>query len=160
MSKVFSGVDALIDVALGVMTVGSSSPHYRCKEAALRLRKKPEFLNVPALLRQIVHRIHLNLDVPEARWRVRGGSQENWRWKKNLVLRPREYVDEKTVERLIAAQSGEDWVNQVPTSSGLLNSSGEKLCNIDLVNKTDEHSYEFIELKYDDSTPLFAAFEL
>jgi len=101
-----------------------------------------------------------NLDCPDARWRVMGGSWENWRWKKNLKFTPRADVDEKTVEKLIAANCGECWVNQVPTASGLLDRTSETHCNIDLVCRVGEHSYEFIELKYDDATPLFAAFEL
>ena len=48
----------------------------------------------------------------------------------------------------------------MPTASGLLDRKSETHCNIDLVNKTGESAYEFIELKYDHATPLFAAFEI
>ena len=160
MSKVFVGVDGLIDLALGVQRVGSSAPHYRCKRAALLLRSRPASLKTPELIEQIRCRIQANLTSPEARWRVLGGSWENWRWKKNLTVTPRAVIDEKTVEKLIAADCGDCWVNQVPTASGLVDKTSETHCNIDLVSRIGEHSYEFIELKYDDGTPLFAAFEI
>jgi hypothetical protein len=160
MSKVFAGVDGLIDLALGVQRVGSSAPHYRCKEAALLLRSRPTSLNTPELIEQMRCRLQSNLTSPEARWRLLGGSSENWRWKKNLTFSSRAVVDEKTVEKLIATDCGDCWVNQVPTASGLLNERSERHCNIDLVRRVGEHSYEFIELKYYDATPLFAAFEI
>ena len=119
-----------------------------------------------------------NLNSENARWLVRGPSKENWRWTKNLKWSPRAEVDEKTIEKLISQECGPDWVNQVPTASGLLNHAGEKRCSIDLVWRIREAEYEFIELKYRDSwrireaeyefielkyrdsTPLFAAFEV
>jgi hypothetical protein len=160
MSKVFAGVDGLIDHALGVTRFGASIPHYRSKKAALAMRSCPASLNTIELLGQIRSRILGNLDTPDARWRTMGGSWENWRWGKKLKLTPRVSVDEKTVEKLIAADCGDCWVNQVPTASGFLDKTSETHCNIDLVNRVGEHSYEFIELKYDDATPLFAAFEI
>lgn len=160
MSKVFAGFDDLIDLALGVQCIGSSVPHYRTKKASLVLRSRPAALNTPKLIDQMLCRIKSNLTSPDARWQILGGSWENWRWKKNLTFTPRAVIDEKTVEKLIAAACGDCWVNQVPTASGLLDRSSETHCNIDLVSRVDEHSYEFIELKYDDGTPLFAAFEI
>jgi hypothetical protein len=160
MSKVFYGVDDLIDDALGVTCIGTSAPHYRHKKAALLLRSRPESLDTPKLLRQIMTRIHSNLADPQARWRTKGGSEENWRWEKKLDFSYRLHVDEKTVEKLVALNCGECWVNQVPTASGLMDKSSDRLCNIDLALKTAARCYEFIELKLDDSTPLFAAFEI
>jgi hypothetical protein len=160
MSKVFAGVDCLIDHALGVTGFGSSIPHYRGKKAALALRSRPSSLKTIELIARMRSEILANLEDPEARWRVEGASWENWRWKKNLKLTPRAVVDEKTVEKLVAAECGDCWVNQVPTASGLLDKTSETHCNIDLVKRTAENSYEFIELKYDDATPLFAAFEI
>jgi hypothetical protein len=160
MSKVFAGVDCLIDHALGVTGFGSTIPHYRSKKAAFALRSRPSSLKTIELIARMQSKILGNLDDPDARWRVMGGSWENWRWKKNLRFTPRTIVDEKTVEKLIAADCGDCWVNQVPTASGLLDKTSETHCNIDLVKKTADNSYEFIELKYDDATPLFAAFEI
>jgi hypothetical protein len=160
MSKVFAGVDCLIDHALGVTGFGSSTPHYRSKKAALALRSHPSSLQTIELIERMRSQILANLGDPDARWRVRGGSWENWRWKKNLRFTPRSVVDEKTIEKLIATDCGDCWVNQIPTASGLLDKASETHCNIDLVKRTAKDTYEFIELKYDDATPLFAAFEI
>jgi len=160
MSKVFAGVDDIIVCALGVTAIGTSSPHYRHEKAARLLRSRPELLDTSKLLQEILRRIQSNLEAPQARWRTKGGSKENWRWEKKPKFTPRAVVDEKTVEKLIAADCGDCWVNQVPTASGLLDKTCETHCNIDLVKKTAVNSYEFIELKYDDATPLFAAFEI
>jgi hypothetical protein len=159
MSRAYAGVDDLIDRALGVTDVGKS-PHYVHKTAALRLRLKPKSLDTPKLFQQILRRIQTNLAAPHARWQNMGGSEENWRWDKKLIFSLRQTIDEKTMEKLVALDCGEDWVNQVPTASGLMNKNSDKHCNIDLVHKTGERCYEFIELKLDDSTPLFAAFEI
>jgi hypothetical protein len=158
MSKVFAGVDDLIDGVLGVTAIGTRSPHYRNKTAALSLDSKPASLDTPRLFQKILSRIQTNLEAPEARWRTLGGSEENWRWEKKLKFTSKK--EEKTIEKLIAASCGDCWVNQVPTASGLLDETSETHCNIDLVKKTADNSYEFIELKYDDTTPLFAAFEI
>ena len=159
MSKVFAGVDDLIDRALGVTAVGKS-PHHVHKTAALMLRSRPSSFDTPKLFQQILSRIHLNLADPKARWRTMGASENNWRWEKMLDISPRRKVDEKTVEKLISATCGEMWVDQVPTASGLLDKDSDKLCDIDLVLKTAARCYEFVELKLDNSTPLFAAFEI
>ena len=138
MPKVFSGVDELIDTALRISHIGAA-PHYRHKQAALSLPSKPGVLNTPQLLRRIVSQIESNLDAPDARWRTNGASQQNWRWKQYTDYTPREYVDEKTVERLIVSQCGCCWANQVPTGSGLMDAFGEKLCNLDLVHRLGEN---------------------
>ena len=64
---------------------------------------------------------------------------------------------EKTLEKAIATVTNVDWVNQVPTASGLVH-PGDTHCNIDLVER-DGTKYSFIELKVDSNTPLFAAIE-
>jgi hypothetical protein len=160
MSKVFAGVDGLIDFALGVEGVGLSAPHYRFKKAGLLLRSRPASFNLYELIEQMRYRIQANLADPEARWRVKGGSWQNWWWEKNPTFMPRAVADEKTVEKLIATDCADCWVNQVPTASGLLDKASETHCNIDLVNRVGKNSYEFVELKYDDASPLFAAFEI
>lgn len=160
MPKIFDAVDEIIDRHLGTASVGSAAPHYRCIEAARALRRSPFGFSACSLLEEITAQLELNLRAKNARWFEKGASDQNWRWKKNTSLSQRVEVDEKTVEKLIAATCGSDWVNQVPTASGLVDSSGEKKCSIDLVHRIGEGEYEFIELKHRDSTPLFAAFEI
>ena len=143
----------------GVQRIGSLPPHYRHKSEPVAELPSPGRAEYSAVDWRSLPPIETNLECPEARWRIMGGASENWRWKKNLKFTPRLRVDEKTVEKLIARDCGECWVNQVPTASGLLDGTSETHCNIDLVCRVGENSYEFIELKEDDSTPLFAAFE-
>ena len=160
MSTVFAGVNDVIDGALGVMSVGTTSPHYGHKGAALLLRSIPSTLDTSKLLMQIQSRIQANLQKPNARWRTMGGSKDNWRWKKILEFTPREQLDEVAVERLIVSQCGDCWANQVPTASGFLDKWSDKRCSIDLVNNAGLNLFEFIELKKNKDTPLFAAFEI
>jgi hypothetical protein len=53
-----------------------------------------------------------------------------------------------------------DWVNQVPTASGLVSPTNDRHRNIDLVHRLAPGRYEFIELKLGSDTPLTAVMEL
>jgi hypothetical protein len=159
MGAIFEGVDDLIDVALGVRQVGTSVPHYRHRTAALVLRSKPTIFDVRTLLDAITNRLYQNWSAGQDR-RPRRASSENWRWEKKLWISKDNRSVEKICEKLIAEKCGPDWVNQVPTASGLIDGTSERHCNIDLVHRVGKPEYEFIELKYADSTPLFAAFEI
>lgn len=103
----------------------------------------------------------------EAKWERRstrrrhaGPSKQNWRFEKKLKISPHNTSAEKTLEKAIAAQAGPDWANQVPTASGLFNSTGDKLRNVDLVRRCGNAEYEFIELKVNSDTPLYALDEV
>jgi hypothetical protein len=106
-------------------------------------------------LRKIADQIENNWAAPH-----RTPSVENWRWKKNRGLRPENASKEKILEKRIANIMNINRVNQMPTASGLLNSTGGKLHNIDLAHRVSSDEYEFIELKWGSDTPLFAAFEI
>ena len=80
------------------------------------------------------------------------GKNEN-RKKKLEVRLEREIVG-------INWPDGEDWFNQVPVASGLINDRSDKRRAIDLVHQREDGSYEFIELKVDSDTPLYAAMEI
>jgi hypothetical protein len=153
------GIEELIDVALGTGHIGTTVPHFRHKTAALLLSSEPPVLDVPALLEAITNRLWQNWNLGQER-RPRRGSPENWRWEKKPWISNLNLSNEKRCEKLIATTCGEEWVNQVPTASGLMNRTRERHCDIDLVHRVAPSEYELIELKYDDSTPLFAAFEL
>jgi hypothetical protein len=159
MAGIFEGVDDMIDQSLGVMNIGTTAPHYRHKTAALRLTSKPSSFDAHALFERIVERMHKNWSDAQD-LNPRSPSEENWRWEKQLHISENNRSPEKRCEKEIAACCGEDWVNQVPTASGLLDGSGEKQCNIDLVHRVAPEEYEFIELKYESGTPLYAAFEI
>jgi len=53
-----------------------------------------------------------------------------------------------------------DWVNAVPTASGLTSPDGDRSRNIDLVHRISADKYEFVELKISSNNPLMAAMEL
>ncbi|PSH05041.1 MAG: hypothetical protein CXZ00_02470 [Acidobacteria bacterium] len=159
MSAIFHQVDNLIDRSLGITHIGSSVPHYRHKSSALGLARKPPLFCAQDLFQAILEQLQQN-------WKdgqlasPRKASGENWRWEKKLYISPNNKSVEKRCEKAIAATCGMEWVNQVPTASGLVNGSNEKHCNIDLVHRISPIEYEFIELKYADGTPLSAAFEV
>ncbi|HET7183076.1 MAG TPA: hypothetical protein VFI82_00215 [Terriglobales bacterium] len=158
MAAIFEGVDDLIDRALGIAHIGNA-PHYRHKTSALLLRSRPLGLNVPSLLDGIRNKLYQNWSLGQER-RARRGSAENWRWEKKTWISNSNSSVEKQCEKAIALECGDDWVNQVPTASGLIDGKSERHCDIDLVHRCGPSAYEFIELKYEDATPLFAAFEL
>ena len=67
--------------------------------------------------------------------------------------------EEKQLEKAMARELGPTWTNQMPTASGLV-TSGERQRNVDLVHRVGAREFEFIELKVESDTPLYAAFEI
>jgi len=155
MPTIFEGVDILIDQHLDILRVGTP-PHHRHRACLKRLNDKPENFEISKLLKGIASILKTN-------WEKNGrrrGSKENWRWEKQLYIRDANQSREKQLEKAIVAKCGQEWVNQVPTASGLTNSTAGKHCNIDLIHRLPDETCEFIELKYTCDTPLFAAFEI
>jgi hypothetical protein len=159
MAAIFQNVDDLIDQHLGVNHIGRTSPHYRSTTAALSLASKPAHFRSENLLEAILKQMRTNLTEGQLIC-MRRASSENWRWEKKLYISERNRSPEKMCEKAIASTCGDDWVNQMPTASGLIDDTSEKHCNIDLVFRNAPGEYTFIELKYQDSTPLYAAFEI
>lgn len=160
MLELFDGVDLLIDKALRITDIGKSPDRrYATKTCALRLRAKPYGFDVAELCGAILLQIDRN-------WRnsqgdtVRVPSRENWRLEKQPYIADNNGSYEKVLEKEIVGELGEEWVNQVPTASGLINSTANKHCNIDLVHVITPTEYELIELKCLSDTPIYAAFEL
>ena len=155
--SICKGIDGIIDQHLGVTDVGKS-PHYDHKTSCLRLRAKPPQLNPE-------HMIEAMLSCIESNWResprrqYAGPSLENWRFEKKMNMADHNVSIETTLERTIAKTTNHDWVNQVPTASGLWDGSSDKHRNIDLVHRLGPKQYEFIELKVESDTPLKAAVE-
>ncbi len=90
----------------------------------------------------------------------------NWRWEKSTKLGPGNKSHEKLVEKLVAYFLDETWVNQVPVCNGVIRKGKANAYRIDLVNQTDDVSYDLIELKYSNvgiggsNNPLHAAIEI
>ena len=143
---------------LGIGDDGPGQPRFRSKKVALSLGDTPPVgFNCGSMLDEILRQIERNF---LARKAVRPPSVQNWRFEKKLEISAENKSPEKTLEKTIARIAGPDWVNQVPTSSGLSTSSNDKHRNVDLVYRHDPLRYEFIELKVGSDTPLYAAIEI
>lgn len=159
MTAIFEGVDELIDRSLGVLDIGKP-PHHRHKSSALKLNAKPYRFDAHELCQLMLMRIEQNWTCARSEGIARIPSQENWRWEKQTYISAGNRSQEKLIEKGIAVDCDESWVNQVPTASGLMDSTSERHCNIDLIHRVAQNEFEFIELKYDSDTPVFGAFEL
>lgn len=88
---------------------------------------------------------------------------------RKLALESRPDIDvrnadpEIKLERAIVCthtRSPTNWANQMPTSSGFVGPRADKHRNIDLIHRCEDGAYEFIELKVNSDTPLYAAMEI
>lgn len=157
--NILAGVDDIIDRYLGVTEIGKTPPHYGHKESCLYLSKHqlPE-LDMLKLIGEIYEQIVCN--------RKDKMSKENWRFKLNSKISTKNESLEVGLERAIARifkaslSEGDYWANQVPTASGLVSHHNDRRRTIDLVHKCREGKYEFIELKVESNTPLYAAIEI
>jgi hypothetical protein len=159
VASILTGIDALIDQYLGLASIGSD-PQYHHKRSAHHLTAKPSSFDGTALIPAMLRKIEENWLEARLNGERRFGSRKNWGWEKQPYISDHNSSAEKVIEKAIARECDDDWVNQVPTMSGLLDGYSEKHCNIDLVHRLSHGQFEFIELKIDSNTPLFAAFEV
>jgi len=157
--NIVEGVDNIIDESLNITHIGKA-PHYRHITSCSLLKSHPPSFDAYNVICKAYDQIEQNFKHPNNRVHESGPSEENWRFKKIPYIDPNNTSPEKQVEKAIAKPVFKDWVNQVPTASGIVTSTSDKLRNIDLVRRIKAGSYEFIELKIDSDTPLFAAFEI
>ncbi len=158
MASVLTGLERLINRHLGLYEAGPEKCHQ--KSVAFSLSTIPRSFDAKSLIRLMLCQIEHNWSESRNGGSTRSASRQNWRWEKQLYISDHNSSEEKQVEKAIAADCGDDWVNQVPTISGLLDGTSEKHCNIDLVHRIEDGNFEFIELKIESDTPLFAAFEV
>lgn len=99
----------------------------------------------------------------ESNWSGRTPSKENWRIERQIELGPNNRSPEVLLERAIAilGERGllNDWFNQIPVASGLVNERSDKRAAIDLM-RYGGNKVAFVELKWASDTPIFAAFEI
>ena len=157
MGGILHGTYPIIDKFFSIGRVGKSTPHYQHKTSCQKLSDEPRLdIDRYDLVHQLFDRITANWRNAQ-RSKPRSPSGENWRFK------PRKcYVSkspEVQLEREIVKTSS-DWVNQVPTSSGLVSPYDDRVRNIDLVAEVKPCEFEFVELKVASNTPLFAAMEI
>jgi hypothetical protein len=158
-ANIIDGVLDIIDKRLNLFHIGKP-PHFKHRKSCFELKNTPSAFDANRLIFEIYEQLARNIKCPDNRFHSRGPSDENWRFKKILYIAKNNESKEKKLEKAIAKLPSPDWVNQVPTSSGLVSSSSDRLRNIDLVHRLKPRVFEFIELKIDSDTPMFAAFEI
>ena len=90
-------------------------------------------------------------------------SRENWCLERVTTLAERNKSPEVVLERAIAvvAENGslENWYNQIPVASGLIDERANKRAAIDLIEFSEDR-VAFVELKWESDTPAYAAVEI
>lgn len=159
--SIFSGVDELIDVALNVEGLGRA-PHYRHAKSCKQAISKMADINAAQLIVDMYTQIGKNWDSAI----YHKASHQLWRFEKKLDLAKANRSAEVFLERQIVSVSEADWpdvknwVNQVPVASGLVSAGADRRRAIDLVHKCGDAAYDFIELKINCDTSLYAAMEI
>lgn len=157
--SILHGVNKLIDSSLGLKNVGKP-PQYKHKESCKNLK----YLNatvLPVLVGEIYEKIQNNWENSK-----HYKSDENWRLIPQRRISKNNDSPEVRLERDIVNipdtiwPEVENWFNQVPVASGLVDRQADGSRRIDLVHKCNDNAYEFIELKVASNTPLYAAMEI
>ena len=151
--SIFEGSDTLIHRALGL----GQGHHLKQKSTCQRLNSRKDVNNsIPTLVSNVYRQI-------ESNWSGRIPSQENWRLERQTTLAPNTKSPEVVLERAIAilGEKGvlEEWYNQIPVASGLVNDRVDKRAAVDLLRLRD-NCVDLVELKWGSDTPAFAAFEI
>jgi hypothetical protein len=88
-------------------------------------------------------------------------SRQNWRFERITNIDPANESPETKLEKALARFGGDEWANQVPSASGLFKSTPATKKNIDIAHRREsDDSFDFVELKIESDTPLYAAFEI
>lgn len=160
-NSILTGVDALIN---SYFFAGERFTKYRYEHKrscnALSVAQ-PESFNGTALISVIYGQIEKNLSNRPAR----APSSENWKIRSERTannIRPssENKSAEVTLERAIAQRWPEKWTYQMPIASGLIDHKSDKRRSIDLVCLGDNGCFDFVELKLESDTPLYAAMEI
>ena len=152
----FAGLPETVDQVLGVSKFTS-------KSALRELNRRGIDARASTLSRAL-------FDLLDRNWALglgqpRGRSLENFRWH-----RPQCYVDgdnpsrevsfERALIGALVAANRTDWSNQVPLISGFGGHRAFRRRAVDLVRRHTDDCFEFVELKIDSDTPIFAAVEI
>lgn len=159
--SILKGVGHIIDEALGLKNCGiGKEPHYKQKTSCQKLSVlAPRTFDATALIKKIYDKVEYN-------WNERANykpSTENWRFELRTNIDENNGDPEIKLERAMVStqsQPHSNWANQVPTSSGFVGPRADKHRNIDLIHRCEDGVYEFIELKVNSDTPLYAAMEI
>jgi hypothetical protein len=151
MGGILAGIEDILGRHLGVANVRTRSTCNKLSDAP------PPGFDAASLIEDILARIETNKLASNG---AKKRSAQNWRFEKQLKIAETNSSPEKTLEKAMARLTGDDWANQVPTASGLVNGTNDRHRNLDLVFRVSRDRFEFIELKVDSDTPLYAAMEV
>ncbi len=163
MASIINGVYKIIDEVLDVTDIGKEAPNYRTpyyKKITACTRvcgRSPLKFNCSGIFDKILIQMKENFDGSST-----SDSGELWRYKEQPGYNPAVGPETKLEKEIVKHNSDGAWVNQVPTSSGLVGGKSDGKRNIDLVRRDSEavREYTFYELKVKSDTPLFAAMEI
>ena len=153
MPSIFEGLNQICDQWLSIDSSwpGTTEPRYEHTASHQRLcREGWRGLDGQALIERLYHGILANWSGTRCR------SEENWRFEKQTTLGLDNRRPEVPLERTIAQITDENWVNQVPTASGVDNSGAHHL---DLIHRRGL-DFTLIELKVAANNPVSAALQL
>lgn len=159
--SILTGVELIIDEVLDLRSCGvGKAPQYKHKTTCRKLSVlPPATFDATALIMKIYAQV-------ESNWKEGANyksSTENWRFEPRTNIDTSNEDPEIKLERAIVRiqpQPPVNWVNQAPTSSGFVGQWADKHRNIDLIHRCEDGAYEFIELKVESDTPLYAAMEI
>lgn len=159
--SILKDVGKIIDDALGLKSCGiGKEPHYKHKASCRKLSVLPQSaFDATALIEKIYTQV-------ESNWKEGFNykpSTENWRFESRTNIDARNDDPEIKLEKAIVSTQPQphiNWANQTPTSSGFVGPRTDKHRNIDLIHRREDGAYEFIELKVDSDTPLYAGMEI
>lgn len=165
MANKYGGILAGTEEIINECLFDDKARSYRHIAEGRKLRQFPasKDCNAENMVSRLIQKIRDNLNERDP-GKV-GKSTENWRDKPQPNISVNNNSKEVRLERAIAEMviktKRKDWWNQMPIASGLIHSDKDRRRAIDLVHNygTDLTSYDFIELKIDSDTPLFAMME-
>lgn len=157
---ILAGTDWIVDRHL--LGTVDHARHYQHKGEASNLKRE---FDAEAMLRKLIQQIRKNLREhdPDSV----GSSNENWRAE---VIKPdlgsantsKEVLLERKIAQALLKKGEKDWWNQMPIASGLISVTADRRRAVDLVHRFDPEGsrYDFVELKVDSDTPVFALMEI
>ena len=151
--SIFHRTDEIISDFLGLQHGETLKQKTTCRRLSSTPIEKPRF-------EKLVFDLYERIDKNRSK---RPPSKSNWQPRRQTYLNPENESPEVLLERAIAILGTREilggWYNQVPVASGLVDDRADKRAAIDLLLLEDGRA-EFVELKWQSDTPVFAAFEI
>lgn len=151
--SIFRGTEEIISDFLGLRHGETLKQKTTCRRLSSTPIEKPKF---ETLVFDLYEQIEKNRS-------KRLPSKLNWQPRRQTGLNPENKSPEVLLERAIAILGTREilggWYNQIPVASGLVDDRVDKRAAIDLLLLEDGRA-EFVELKWESDSPVFAAFEI